>query len=49
MLFTEEEQERNRNANICYDIQTKYNMTIEDLRLLIDCAFLAWGKDNKNK
>ena len=47
-MCTEEEKEQIRNRNICYDIQEKYNMTIEDLRLLIDSAFLGWRKKESN-
>lgn len=45
-MFNEQEQEVNKNRNICYDLQGKYNMSIEDLRIFVDSAIKGWVKDN---
>jgi hypothetical protein len=48
-MFSKEEQEANKNRNICYDLQSKYNISIEDLRILVDAAIAGWGNEKDDK
>lgn len=36
------ERESIKHRNICYSLQSKYNISIEDLRTLTESSFIGW-------
>jgi hypothetical protein len=48
-MMSKEDQKEIKNRNICYELQGKYNIPMEDFRTFIMAAIKGWEKTLSNK